>query len=392
MPAPDPSAAVNERRARINDQVRRWCERARLDGRHPPLSDVAALLIAAGRVDGPTRQALTARRRAGRTIPSIGGFGGLRLLTDEHARLATRAASLRPGPVQLAHRYRAAELAKRIDGLRSAVTMSNMHYGGGVRAIRRERRDGVHLDPGQRDALFAALQHTPAPLPVERRHLHEFRNAVLESTAQRVARLSEHTRAEDVGRRAVDALERAVEPDDDRFADRYDTLLYLAGSLYDRIEGSPAWHSEHFVVQRAQLDLAEELTQIAVDTVALQGILGELDNALTSTPGARDHVQSRHDALVPVWDQLVDRVAALARIGDLLSQAETQLQAMASMRWATSLDTRIDDLIARSGNRELSADNTHQVGDQFGGVEELMGTYRSELGGDIAALTARGES
>ncbi|NKS78228.1 hypothetical protein GS539_21225, partial [Rhodococcus hoagii] len=57
-----------------------------------------------------------------------------------------------------------------------------------------------------------------------------------------------------------------------------------------------------------------------------------------------------------------------------------------------SLDTRIDELIARSGDRELSADNTHHVGDQFGGVEELMGTYRVALGGDIAELTARGES
>lgn len=388
MPASDSSAA--ERRARIDEHVRYSCERARLDGHHPPLSDAAAVLIAAARVDSSTREILGARRRAGRTIPSTGGFGELRLLSDEYAGVAAKAASLRPGPVQLASRYRAAELGKRLAGLKTAVTMSAAHYASGVRAIRRERRDGVHLDPAQRDGLFAALQRTPAPLPVHRRQLHELRNAMLESTAQRVTRVSEHTRAEAVGRRTAGALERAVAPDDDRFVDRYDTLLFLAGTLYDRIEGAPVWHSEHFAIQRAQLDLAEELTQIAVDTVALRGIVGELDDAAASTPEAREHVVSRREALEPVWDQLVDRVAALARIGNLLSQAETQLRAMASMRWATSLDNRIDDLIARSGNRELSAANTHQVGDQLGEVEELLGTFRSTLGGDIAALTARG--
>ncbi|CAM2807925.1 CHAD domain-containing protein [Prescottella defluvii] len=390
MPVPDRFPGVTERRARIDDQVRSWCERARLEGRHPPLSDAAAVLIAAGRLDGATRQIVAARRRGGRALPSIGGFGELRLLADEHARVLRRAGAMRPGPAQLAYRYRAAELGKRLDGLRSAMTLSGAHYAGGVRAIRRERRDGIHLDPGQRDALFDALTRTPAPLPVPRPHLHEVRNAVLEGTAARVLRVSDSTRAQDAGRRAAEALERAAAPDDDRFADRYDTLLFLAGTLYDRIEGSAAWHSEYFSIQRAQLDLADELTQIAVDTVALRGIVGELDDAAASTPEARGHVALRREALEPVWDQLVDRVASLARIGDLLSQAETQLRAMASMRWATSLDTRIDDLIARSGNRELSAANTHQVGDQLGEVEELLGTFRSTLGGDIAALTARG--
>lgn len=32
--------------------------------------------------------------------------------------------------------------------------------------------------------------------------------------------------------------------------------------------------------------------------------------------------------------------------------------------------------------------NTHHVGDQFDGVEELMLTYQSALYGDIAELTA----
>ncbi|QCQ90386.1 hypothetical protein [Rhodococcus sp. SGAir0479] len=390
MPASDAFAGAAERRSRITEQVRHWCERARLDGRHPDLSDAAALLIAAGRVDPATREILSARRRAGRAFPSIGGFGELRRLADEHSRTVDRAGALRPGPVQLAYRYRAGELGKRLGALRSTMTMSGAHYASGVRAIRRDRRDGVHLDLDQRDALFDALTRTPAPVSVQRQHLHDVRNALLEGAAVRVARISDRSRARDAGHRVAEALERAAISDDDRFVDRYDTLLFLAGTLYDRIEGSGAWHSEHFSIQRAQLDLADELTQIAVDTVALHGIVGELDGALSSTPEAREHVASRRAALEPVWDQLVERVAALARIGDLLAHAESQLRAVASMRWATGLDHRIDELIARSGNRELSAENTHQVGDQLGEVEELLGAFRATLGGDIAALTARG--
>ncbi|MET4611625.1 hypothetical protein ABIC28_002614 [Rhodococcus sp. PvR044] len=382
-----------QRRERISLQVRRWSEGAWVEARLPVLSDEAAVLIAAGHVDVTTREILAERRRTGRTIPSIGGFGALRRLTDEQARLAGRAAELRPGPVQAVFTFRAAEVAKRLDHLRSAMVLSGTHYASGVRAIRRERRDGVHLEPDQREALFAALQRTPVPVTSGDRPVDQVRNATLGAAAERVAALTESTPLAGVGRRAAEALAQGAAPEGERFADRYDTLLYLAGTLYDRIDGSSAWHSEHFLIQRAQLDLADELIQIAADTVALRGITAELGAAMRSTrgEGARTQITARQTALAPVWHQLVDRVAALARIGDLLSQAEEQLQAVAAVQRTMSLDSRIDDLIARSGNRELSAENTHHVGDQFGGVEELMGTYQSVLYRDILALTSRAE-
>ncbi|WP_027502891.1 hypothetical protein [Rhodococcus sp. UNC363MFTsu5.1] len=382
-----------QRRERISLQVRRWSEDAWVDARLPVLSDEAAVLIAAGHLDSATREILAERRRTGRTIPSIGGFGALRRLTDEQARLAGRAAELRPGPVQAVFTFRAAEVAKRLAHLRAALVLSATHYASGVRAIRRERRDGVHLEPDQREALFAALQRTPVPVTSGERPVDQVRNATLGAAAERVAALTESTPLAGVGRRAAEALAQGAAPEGERFADRYDTLLYLAGTLYDRIDGSSAWHSEHFLIQRAQLDLADELIQIAADTVALRGITAELAAAMQSTrgEGARAQITARQTALAPVWGQLVDRVAALARIGDLLSQAEDQLQTIAAVQRTMSLDSRIDDLIARSGNRELSAENTHHVGDQFGGVEELMGTYQSVLYGDILALTSRAD-
>ncbi|MBC2639261.1 MULTISPECIES: hypothetical protein [unclassified Rhodococcus (in: high G+C Gram-positive bacteria)] len=386
------NAHYEERRARISAQVRQWCEQAAIAGRHAPLSDAAAVLIAAGHVDAPTRQVLTYRRRAGRTIPTIGGFGALRLLTDEYNQVARRADTLRPGPAQLLFKYRATELGRKLQSYRSAVVMSTAHYGNGVRAMRRDRREGVHLDLEQRESLFRALQRTPAPVvgtPLERAG-----NYARGTAAERIGRAAENTRMAAVGRRVAEAIGKGTDLDNDTFADGYDTLLYLAGMLFDRIDGSPVWHSEHFAVQRHQLDLAEELTQIAVDTVALRGIRFELDDALRAThsDSGRHQVEARRNALKPVWDQLVDRVAALARIGDLLSRAEVQLRSVLAVNRAMSLDSRIDELIARSGDRELSAENTHYVGDQFGGVEELMLTYQSALYGDIAELTSWGRA
>lgn len=376
-----------QRRERIAAQVRRWCEQCRIDGRHAPLSDAAALALAAGHLDEPTREVLTARRLAGRAFPSLGGYGELRQLTDEHAQLVARAAAQRPGAARVVAEYRASELAKKLRSARHALVHSPAHYAQGVRAVRRERRDGIHLDLDQRDALFAALQRTPAPIPVKT--VDQARGMVLSIAGDRVARWSERTPAAEAGRRAAEALARKIPGEDDHFPDRFDTLLFLAGSLYDRVESSGAWRSEYLAVQRAQLDLADELTQISVDTVALRGLLTELDDAIRSAPGARVSLEARIAALGPVWDQILARVAALARIGDLLGYAEGQLHMVRIAERTASLDMRIDDLIGRSGTRELSADNTNFVGDQFGSAAGLIGSLQSALHGDIAELTSK---
>lgn len=380
------------RRERIAGQVRRWCDRCAIDGRHGPLSDAAALALAAGYLDEGARTVLANRRRAGRSLPTLDGFGALRLLSDELAHVTARASGQRPGAARLVLEFRANELGKRLRAAEHAFLHSPSHYAQGVRAVRRERRDGLHLELDQREALFAALRRTPAPLPVA--PTEQARGAALSIAVDRVSRWSERTPVADAGRRAADILARRMPEDDDRFADRYDTLLFLAGSLYDRIESSAAWRSEYFAVQRAQLDLAEEVTQIAVDTVALRGLLTELRAALGSVSGeggaaARAALEQRVASLGPVWDQLLARVAALARIGDLLGNAESRMSMVDVARRTASLDDRIDDLIGRSGARELSAENTDFVGDQFGSAAELIGSLHTALRSDIAELTRK---
>ncbi|MFD4467616.1 hypothetical protein ACFWPA_04900 [Rhodococcus sp. NPDC058505] len=376
------------RRERITAQVRRWCEEARVDGFRRDLTAGAAVLIAAGHLDDGTRTVLANRRRLGRTLPDLGGFGALRMLADDYARLDRKARSMRPGVMQVLAAARASEVERRLLSARAKFLHAPAHYANGVRTIRRDRRDGVHLEPVQREALFDALARTPVPMPEHR--MDQATAAAVTVAAERLAGLVERTPLAAAGQRAAEALGgRAGQPD--RFVDRFDALLFLAGALYDRIDGSEAWRSDYFAVQRAQLDLADELTQIAVDAVALRGIGGELDEALRHANGdaARDQIRSRQRALDQVWDQLVERVAALARIGDLLGEAEGQLRSMAAVQRTMSLDTRIDELIARAGDRELSTENTHHVGDQIGGVDEVMVGYQALLHGDILALQTR---
>jgi hypothetical protein len=379
---PEDPNEVAARRARITAQIRQWAERGQIEWAQRDISDDAAVLIATGHLDDPTRETLAQRRRAGRGVPSVGGFGDLRRLTDQFER-----AEGKHGAV--VSKRRAKELGKRIDAQRTAFANSRSHFARGVLGIRRERRDGMFLDLEQRHALFAALQRTPAPNVKPRSQADVMRGAA-RSAAQGIAKLSETGTLGEAARWASEAL-KGEQQRPGRFPDQFDTLLYLAGRLYDRITTSEAWNSDHFLVQRAQLDLPEEIIQISLDMVALRAIDAVLTDALRGARqlDAREEILSRLKAPQAVWDQLVERVSALARIGDLLVDTEERMASAAAVEQAATVDGRIDELIARSGNRELSAENIHSVGDQVRDVDEYISAYRSYLYGDIAALTHR---
>ncbi|MGA9872151.1 MAG: hypothetical protein WBQ44_13545 [Rhodococcus sp. (in: high G+C Gram-positive bacteria)] len=358
---------IGSDRERVEERVRRWCDDARLEGRHPLLSDGAALAIAAGLVDESTRAVLAARRRGGKTLPSLGGFSTLRVLSDERQRWLNKDTKNKPGSA-VVYRLRAAELGKRLDHLRTTFVLSTKHYANGVRAVRRERRDGLHLDVDQRDALFDALVATPVPKQHVGTFVERTGRGLLDSAAERVADAAKKTRFGELGDRAASVMAEFADRKDDAFSNRYETMLFVAGTNYDRIHRSPAWRSEHFLVQRTQLDLADELTQVAVDVKTLREIDDELDGiaAMMFDDATAAQVASRRAALDVVWSQIVDRVAAIVRVADLVTHSEGELATMDIMARAHSLDDRIDDLVARAGHRELSADNTHFVGDQLG--------------------------
>ena len=111
---------------------------------------------------------------------------------------------------------------------------------------------------------------------------------------------------------------------------------------------------------------AEELTQISVDTNSLRSVARDLDRIERTMvdEDTRAQVAGRREALDMVWEQLVGRVSALIRVADLVEESEDEVRTSDAMARARSLDDRIDDLVGRSGNREISADNTNSVGDQ----------------------------
>lgn len=394
--------SISERRARVISVVRAWCRARQIpvqdfspsDG-VTDLSDRAALLIATGYLDAPTRVIVLERLRTGRLFPDVGGFANLRRLADEHADMVRRFADAKSKPAQMLLKYRLGEIERKLNAARAGFVMSRTHYAGGVLAIRRERKAGLHLDLDQRGALFRALLRTPALPAIKPTYADQARDAAKEAVAEGVRLLSERsglakTPLGDLGKIASERIESSSRPDV-TFGDQYETLLFLAGTLFDRIHGSISWHSEYFDVQRNQLDLSSELVQIAVDTAALQSISEELEDALFTAgeSGARQRIRTRQDALEGVWNELVGRVAALMRIDDALTDVEARLRSYVAERRAENLDHRIDDLLSRSGARELSAENIHHVSEQVSGVDEVIAGYQQLLYGDIAELTGR---
>lgn len=361
------------------------CARAIVPGKCPELSDDAALLLAEGLLDARTRRVLATRRSVGRGIPSIDGYGSLRRIREEVRWLdeqADRHSST--VSVTILHQRRAA-LTRRIRHLRGRIELSSEHFATGMRAIRRDRRDGTYLDLEQRAALFDALTWTPTPLgagpaPTARVLVGSLTAAaaVLDSPGSR--RLWERAPgtpgSADSPHRLAERLRRAAGAEESRFTDRYDTLRYLAGSYYDRICRSRAWYSDWFAVQRAQFDPRAELIDTAIDIEQLRRLDAELtaversEAARLASTGMRDEIGEREigrrrAALEPVWRELVERVAACARLVDLLEDTDRQIAAAPAASAAAAMDARIDQLIARSGDREISTDNTHYVGDQL---------------------------
>jgi hypothetical protein len=219
-------------------------------------------------------------------------------------------------------------------------------------------------------------------------------NAALE----RVAGVIENAAAKagkDSGRRWLPDLvgdaESITPGSDSRFVDGYETMLFAAGSFYDRVMRCPAWHSEHFAMQRGQVDLESELAEIAADVIALRAIRVDLDSSRRAAGFDDDldgHISRREHSLRPVWRELVDRVAALATVAEVVESAAAELRVLEEYAHTATIDDRIDELVARSGSREVSADNTRRLTEQVRAGEENLRIYRDVLQGNILRLSA----
>jgi hypothetical protein len=287
---------------------------------------------------------------------------------------------------------RVVALGRRRDSARNLVTASKPVFAGSVRGIRRERREGLHLDISERERLFNGLLFTPAPNSLDNNYLRRAGAMAASTAAGVLGQLSDgRSRA---GQWVADKAAIIDGSDDEsgstaKFVDGYETMLYIAGNAYDRIVRSAAWRSDHFAVQRSQINVHAELAEIAADVINLRTVRIELDRVrIVAESDARlaEQLRSREAELRPVWSQLIERVGALWDVADAVAAAAHELQVLDQVNYAGTIDLRIDQLIARSGEREMSAENTRRLGEQLGAGRSQLRDYRNILQGNVTGI------
>ncbi|CAM3754407.1 hypothetical protein GCM10009551_037850 [Nocardiopsis tropica] len=379
MTEPEPREVpieATEPEVHIEAPVRRWCDARAIPMPRRELSDEAALLIAAGHLQPAAREVVINRFDTERAFPDIGGYAKLRKLgrIAEPPPPAPSVDGVPPSPLaqakSAAEAIRAADARRKLAGYRHAFTLNRVSFAAGVRAVRKARKDAVHLDLDERDALFDALCQTPLPMTPSA-------GAVAARTVSRVAgpvlRLAPQV---------ADWVDGHGAPDPRLliFEDRYDVLLFLAGLVYDKVTYSRSVSSGDLDEQLLQLDLPTDLVQISADVAQLKSVWGQLRYA----PGLADGTRSSE--LDRVWDELVDRVTALTKVGDLVDVADSKRPRRMSIE---SIDQQIHELVLRSGEREISTQSAKRVASQIVGV-------RGEIGGPkrqaLPPSAPRGES
>ncbi len=365
-----------------------------MPGQPAELSDTACILIAAGYL-APTARATVVRRISQglpMPVPST-GFSELRRVQRGilHAERKLTSTML-PGFVVPIIRSRLTGLTRRRDEAHRAVVTGKGVFASGMRAIRRERRENVYLEIEEREQLFAGLLCTPVA-NLSSSGARWAGTDALDKVAGVVDKLAGRAGRRQVEQWADEVFGTAPTTQDSSrgcaFADGYEALLFIAGHYFDRIRVNPAWLSDHFEMQRVQVNLNAELAEIASDVVALRALRVDLDRARANggfDDGFAHHIAEREAALRPVWSELIDRVHALIEVCATVESAAVELRLLNEFDRATTIDARIDHLLSRSGDRELSADHTRRLSQQVRSGEEQLRIYRDVLQGNIAQL------
>ncbi|HNP57539.1 MAG TPA: hypothetical protein PK331_09160 [Gordonia sp. (in: high G+C Gram-positive bacteria)] len=378
--------------------IRRWTEAAQVPGPHRELSDSAAIMIASGFVTPEARTVIVARQSRGlplATLPT--GFGDLRRLQRGISQLEAQLANpVLPTMVRSGMQNRLNGLIRRREDARKQIVLGKGVYAGGTRAIRRERREGVYLEIEARERLFDGLLHTPTPDVNTGGYVRRAGGAAFGKLAGFVGGLAVRAMGQQVESWAREALTprpmpaAPAAPQQMAFIDGYETLLYVVGAYYDRIQASPSWRSEHFEVQRSQINLHADVADVAADIIALRSVRVDLDRAMRNGGFDQqfvDHIAAKEQDLRPVWTQLLERVQALAEVAHVMDSAAVELRLIDEYDRATTIDDRIVELVSRSGSREISADNSQRLTQQVRAGEEQLRIYRDVLAGNIARLS-----
>ncbi|MFT4086648.1 MAG: hypothetical protein QM658_05750 [Gordonia sp. (in: high G+C Gram-positive bacteria)] len=388
MSAPHPSVSAAD--------IRQWTNDSRIPGQVGELSPAASLMIASG-VLSPAGRALMVRRlTSGYPLPTLPySYSELRRLQESILYIEDQ---LRPGAVPnlvaTVLRARVGGMIRKREDARKAIVLAKGVFASSARGIRRERKENLYLEIDERERLFAGLLATPtANLPVGG-GVRRAGSAAVDKVATFVSQLAGRSAGQSVEEWANEAIGASSGPPPGArggavFVDGYETLLFIAGYYFDRISANPAWRSDYFEMQRAQVNLNAELSEIASDIIALRTLRIDLDAARARggwDSAFAEHVDSREAALRPVWTELLERVAALAEITATVDSAAVELRLLDEFDRTVTIDERIDHLLSRSGDREMSADNSRRLSQQVRVGEEQLKIYRDVLQGNIARI------
>lgn len=382
--------------------LRRWTQDSRVPGDPSPLTDEAALMIASAYLTPEGRMLLVHRMSMGLPLPVLNiPAAELRRLQHSIGHLEDQLATgVLPGMVTTVLRTRLSGMVRKREDARRIVVLGKGVFATSTRGIRRERRENIYLELDEREKLFAGLLATPcANLPVGG-GVRRAGSAAVDRIAGFVGNFAGRGAAASVEEWINEALGSApgqgapASRGSSSFADGYETLLFVAGHFYDRIQRNRAWRSDFFEIQRGSVNLHAELAEIAADVVALRNLRIDLDRARASSgydEAFSAHLDQREAALRPVWTQLLERVLALSEICSTVESAAAELHILDEYDRASTLDTRIDSLLARSGDRELSADHSRLLSEQVRSGEEQLRIYRDVLQGNIARISPHAE-
>lgn len=377
--------------------IRSWCDASRMPGERAELSDNAALMIGAGFLAPAGRAIVVRRASTGLPLPGLtGGYSELRRLQRSIAQVEQQLSNpMMPSMVAAVLRNRLNGLQRRRDDAHKSVVIGKGIFASGTRAIRRERRENVYLELDDRERLFGGLLCTPTPNVNTVNYMRKAGSAAIERIAGVVGQVAARASGSQAEQWAsqlfadpsagVTTAQREA-----RFVDGYETILFVAGHYYDRVVRNPAWSSDHFAIPRTQVNLHAELAEIAADVIALRSVRVDLDRALRNggfDQSFAEHIKAKEAALRPVWTQLIDRVQALTEVAHVVESAAVELQLLAEYNHASAIDDRIDHLISRAGEREISADNSKRVTEQVRAGEEQLRIYRDVLQGNIARIS-----
>lgn len=356
--------------------IARWCAECSVPGLYPELSDDAAILIASGRVDAQTREVVVRRIEADRIFPELGGYARLRRMDIELAALRRHKPASKP--VAAAVGLRATELSRRIGSARTTFVTDRQSFSSGFRGVRKDRREDVHLDVEQREALFKALRKTPTANLRREGWLGRATAVATDRIGPGVIRMigvgMGSPTFEDKANVVIDRFRVAAQRTrpgggpqgpSATFEDRFETLLFLTGTLYQRIVTSHSWSTEHFDAYRGQLHLVAEIASIAADASDLARIHTTLE--------AQGLAGTRDKELDPIWAELVQRVVEIGRVATVIDAADAHLAAMRRQGTVTTVDAQIEELVRRAGEREVFTENTRSVVGQLEIAAEVLG-------------------